>query len=93
MATEIPSIRKIGVLRLALTGGIVAGLFFALCWAGMQVLPVGPASHMYLQLFTSAELSSGTALVQGLLWSVVFGLLVGALIAWTYNLLSSLERR
>jgi uncharacterized membrane protein YedE/YeeE len=48
---------------------------------------------MYLQLFTSAEISSGTALLQGLLWSVVFGLLIGALFAFVYNLLSSLERK
>ena len=59
------SIHRIGVVRLALTGAIVAGLFYALCWVGRLVLPVGPASHMYLQLFTSADLSSGVALVQG----------------------------
>jgi len=93
MSAEIGPIHRIGVVRLALTGAIAAGLFYALCWVGGLVLPIGPASHMYLQLFTSAELSSTTALVQGLCWSVVFGLLVGALIAWVYNLLSGLERR
>jgi hypothetical protein len=86
------SIHRIGVVRLALTGAIVAGLFYALCWVGRLVLPVGPASRMYLQLFTGAELSSGIALVQGLCWSVVFGLLSGALIASVHNLLSGLER-
>lgn len=93
MVNQVMTARRIAVLRLSLTGGIVAGLFYALCWLGALVLPIGPASHMYLQLFTSAELSSGTALVQGLLWSVVFGLLVGALAAFVYNLLDGLERR
>jgi hypothetical protein len=93
MSNDVISIRRIGVRRLSLTGAIVAGLFYSLCWAGALILPVGPASHMYLQLFTSAEISSGTALLQGLLWSVVFGLLIGALFAFVYNLLSSLERK
>lgn len=91
MATEDVPVRRIGVVRLALTGAIVAGLFYALCWIGRLVLPVGPASHMYLQLFTSADLSSATALLQGLCWSVVFGLLIGALGAFVYNWLGGLE--
>ncbi|HEX6742245.1 MAG TPA: hypothetical protein VF079_10700 [Sphingomicrobium sp.] len=93
MATDEVAIRKIGVLRLSLTGAIVAGLFYALCWVGRLVLPIGPASHMYLQLFTSADLSSGMALAQGLCWSVVFGLLIGALGAFVYNWLGALERK
>ena len=83
---------KLGVLRLALTGALAAALFFVLCWAGAQ-LPIGPATHMYLNLFTNAELSSGLALVEGVCWSIAFGLIAGALIALIYNSLAFLDRR
>lgn len=47
---------------------------------------------MYLALFTSAEINSSLALVQGLCWSLGFGLIAGALIAFIYNLLAPLDR-
>ena len=47
---------------------------------------------MYLKLFTSADISSSLALVQGLCWSLAFGLIAGALIASIYNLLAPLDR-
>lgn len=84
--------QKVGILRFSLTGAMASGLFFALCWLG-AFLPIGPATHMYLQLFTNTDLASGLALAQGLCWSVVFGLVAGALIAMCYNLLVALGIR
>jgi hypothetical protein len=92
MATIREDARKLDVLRLSLTGAIAAAAFYILCWIGAQ-LPIGPATHMYLNLFTSAERSSGLALVQGACWSIVFGLVAGALIALIYNALAFLDRR
>jgi hypothetical protein len=83
---------NLGVLRFALTGALAAAIFYLLCWIGAQ-LPIGPATHMYLRLFTNAELSSGVALVEGLCWSIGFGLIAGALIAVIYNALAFLDRR
>jgi hypothetical protein len=91
MATN-RSIERIGVLRLALTGAIASAVFFVFCWVGAQV-PVGTLSHMYVQLFTKADMNSTTALIEGFGWSVGFGLIGGALIAVAYNLLGSLERK
>lgn len=91
MATIAEPPRKLSVLRLALTGAIAAGIFFVLCWLGV-LLPIGPATHMYIQLFTSAEMGSALALAQGLCWSVVFGLIMGALVALVYNALAWLDR-
>jgi len=82
--------RKIGVLRLALTGAITAGAFFALCWIGLFI-PFGSPTHAYLGLFTNAEMTSTTALFQGLCWSVIFGGLLGGLTAFVYNALSVLD--
>jgi hypothetical protein len=69
---------RLGVLRVALTGTLAAPIFYALCWVGAQLL-TGPATHMYLELFTKAELSSATALIEGVCWSIAFGLTAGAL--------------
>ena len=85
------SSRRTNVLRFALTGALAAGIFYVLCWLG-AFLPIGPATHMYLKLFTSAEINSSLALVQGLCWSLGFGLIAGALIAFIYNLLAPLDR-
>ena len=86
------SSRTANVLRLALTGALAAGVFYVICWVG-AFLPIGPATHMYLALFTNAEVNSSLALVQGLCWSLGFGLIAGTLIAFFYNLLAPLDRR
>lgn len=92
MATQAIVTRRIGILRLALTGAITAGLVFVLCWLGTLV-PFSSPTHAYIGLFTPAELSSGLALAQGTCWSFLFGGLSGALFAWVYNALAGLERR
>ena len=84
--------KRANVLRFGLTGALAAGVFYFVCWLG-AFLPIGPAIHMYLKLFTNAEINSSLALVQGLCWSLVFGLIAGALIAFIYNLLAPLDRR
>ena len=96
MATAMTDVRfargrKIDVVRLALTGAIVAPLFFLLCWIG-ALLPVSPGTHMYLQLFTAAPINSATALVQGICWSFAFGLIAASLFALVYNLLAPIDR-
>ena len=83
---------RVGVVRFALTGALASSLFFFLCWVAV-FLPFGPAPHMYLQLFTSADVNSALALWQGLCWSLAFGLIGGALIALSYNLVASLDQR
>lgn len=83
---------RLGILRLAATGGLSATLFYIFCWIGAQ-LPIGPATHMYLRLFTNDELSSASALIEGGLWSLGFGLIAGALIATIYNALGALDVR
>lgn len=83
--------RKLGVVRLAVTGGLASVTFYVLCWIGALTL-TGPGSHMYIELFTKAEISSTAALIEGVLWSTAFGFIAGALIAGFYNLLAFLDR-
>ena len=84
--------QSLSIVRVALAGAATAATFFALCWVG-AFLPIGPASHRYLLLFTNADPTSGLALIQGVCWSVAFGLLSGGLFAIFYNLLAGTARR
>lgn len=84
---------KLGVRRLSLTVALAASLFYMLCWIGAKIPNVGPATHMYLQLFTDADLASSTALFVGVAWSIVGGLIAGGLIAAIYNALAFLDRQ
>ena len=81
-----------GVVRVAVAGAITAAAFFALCWLG-SFISMGPATHMYLNLFTSEPASSTAALILGICWSIAFGLIAGGLFALFYNALSSLDSK
>ncbi|MBS0480956.1 MAG: hypothetical protein JSR96_02180 [Proteobacteria bacterium] len=83
--------QRLGVVRVAITAAATTFAFYLLCWIG-ALLPIGPATHMYLQLFTNAEAASTTALAVGLCWSLAFGLIAGALFALFYNLFAGLDR-
>lgn len=83
---------KLGILRGAATGAAAFVLFYLLCWLG-AALGLAYVSHMYLALFTSAEITSATALVTGLCLSFGFGAFAGALLAICYNLFGFLEPR
>ena len=84
--------RRNGVLRLTAAGGFTAAIVFVLCWLGTFV-PFGSPTHAYIGLFTPATASSIDALLQGTLWSLLFGGLVGAVFAIVYNLCALLEPR
>lgn len=89
---EQRSTGHIGVLRLAATTGVAAGVIFILCWLGTHIAFFSP-THAYIGLFTDAETQSIQALVEGGVWSLLFGLLSGGLIAALYNLFAGLDRR
>ena len=83
--------RTIGVTRLIVAGGLTAVVAFALCWLGTFV-PFSSPTHAYISLFTTAPVNSATALIEGAMWSLLFGALVGGLFAVIYNLTSGLDR-
>lgn len=89
---EKHSTSHIGVLRLAATSGVAAGAIFVLCWIGTFISFGGP-THAYIGLFTNWDAQSGQALIEGGIWSLLFGLLSGGLIAALYNLFAGLDRR
>jgi hypothetical protein len=92
MATPIAVSSKLNILQCAATGAALLVAMFVICWATAAAGYAG-GSHMYLQLFTLAPVTSLTALGIGLWWSVFFGALGGALTAFTFNSLAFLARR
>ena len=92
--TEVVSAtgNRASVVRFAITGGIASAVFFVLCWLGTFV-PFSSPTHGYIGLFTSEEMSSVAALLQGGIWSLAFGLVGGAILAVAYNLTGLFARR
>ena len=56
-------------------------------------LRIVPVTHMYLSLFSDRDMASTAMLIEGTIWSVLFGLVAGTLIAVIYNALAGLDRR
>lgn len=79
-------------MRLAATLGVGAALIFGLCWLGLFI-PFSSPTHAYIGLFTSAEPTSVFALLEGGVWSFLFGALSGAVLAALYNSFVRLDRR
>lgn len=93
MATNSPSStgNRLDVVRSAATGAATLIALFVLCW-GPAAAGFFNVTHMYISLFTAAEVTSTTALGEGLGWSTVFGAIGGALVAAFFNLFSFLAR-
>lgn len=89
---ERERLHTLSVVRLALVAGLTAGLVFVLCWLG-TFIPFSSPTHAYISLFTDADTSSGLALAQGTCWSLLFGGLVGSVLALIYNATAALERK
>ena len=88
---ERPS-HGLSIARLAAATGITAAVILVLCWLGTFV-PFSSPTHAYISLFTNAEISSGLALAEGVCWSLLFGLIVGAVFALIYNATAPLGRK
>jgi hypothetical protein len=94
-ATEMVGIGErhtVSVTRLLVTGAVTAAAIFVLCWIG-TLIPYSSPTHAYIGLFTNADVSSGRALVEGAVWSLLFGGLSAALFAVTYNAAARVARR
>lgn len=83
---------NVSVTRLLITGGATAAVVFVLCWVGTFITFSSP-THAYIGLFTNAEISSGQALAEGTLWSLLFGGLVGVVFALIYNATAAIGRK
>lgn len=99
MATAHPATRAtalntqvVSASRLAIATALTAAAIFLICWLG-SFIPFSSPTHAYITLFTNAEISSTLALVEGTFWSLVFGLIAGAVFALIYNATPSFTRK
>jgi hypothetical protein len=89
---EARQIHRLSIARLFVAGGVTASVIFVLCWLG-TFIPFSSPTHAYISLFTPADIASVTALIEGTVWSLLFGALSGALFALIYNATAPLVRR
>jgi len=75
---------RIEIVRCAVAVAVTLALLFALCWLG-ALLSIGPATHMFVSLFTPAAPISMLALATGACSALLFGGLAGAIFALTFN--------
>ena len=90
--TARQSLASIPLIRSAAAGAAALGVIYVACWAGTQV-PGLTVSHMFLALFTKAEMTSTAALTEGLGWALAFGAFSAAAIAFFYNRFAFLNPR
>ena len=83
--------RRLNVLRVAAATSLAATTFLILCWIGARI-GFGPGTHMYVNMFSDAGVTSATALFAGICWSFLGGAIIGAVYALIYNVLAPLER-
>jgi len=61
-------------------------VLFVLCWIVAAVMPgLAGASHGWITLFTTAPVDSVRALVEGIIWSIVFGWIIALVMVPIYN--------
>jgi Na+-transporting NADH:ubiquinone oxidoreductase subunit NqrE len=72
--------------------GITLVLVFIVCAIVQAIAPGVQASHMWINLFTAAEIGSASAWMQGLLSSAIAGFLGGVLFAFVYNKVSEVGK-
>lgn len=92
MTTVTDDIHRISLVRVAASAGVANAVIFILCWLG-TFLPFSSPTHGYIGLYTPAETQSVTALVEGGIWALLFGFIVGAVFALAYNMFAGLARR
>ena len=83
---------RTSVLRIAVVTALSASVLYIICWLG-AVIGLVPVTHRYLQLFSRADQTSVTALVEGVVSSMAFGFLAGVIFAAIYKSFAFLDRR
>lgn len=84
--------RTLSLVRLPVAVGLTSAVVFVICWLG-TFIPFSSPTHAYIGLFTYADFNSGQALVEGTCWSLLFGILVGAVFAIIYNATAAFDRK
>ncbi|MEQ1510079.1 MAG: hypothetical protein ABL909_06720 [Sphingopyxis sp.] len=82
---------KLGIVHCAVTGGVALGIIYLACWLGAAFTAM-PVTHSLITFFTTAPMTSTTALAVGLCWSLIFGAWSGLVLALVSNFVSRFTR-
>jgi hypothetical protein len=75
---------NLGAFGVAASAALV--VLFVLCWLVAALLPgFEGASHGWIALFTKAPVGSVRALIEGVIWSIIFGWIIAIVMVPTYN--------
>jgi hypothetical protein len=88
MAASHPPSRSapihLGAFGAATSAALV--VLFVLCWLVAAIMPgLEGASHGWIILFTKAPVGSVRALMEGVIWSIIFGWIIAIVMVPIYN--------
>jgi hypothetical protein len=83
--------KTVSLIRYTLAGAGSLFTLFVLCWLATAIGDLR-LSHMFIELFTAQPVASGAALLEGLVFALVFGAASGFLVALNLNLFGFVER-
>lgn len=82
--TDIVNRRTLLTLGLAIAAS-VASIVFVLCALVGVLMPNLQATHAWVALFTLAPMTSPQAWLEGIFFSLVFGIVTGSIVAAVHN--------
>jgi hypothetical protein len=84
--TDIVSRRTLSILGLAIAAGLALVLLFVLCALVGVLFPGGlQATHAWVTLFTLVPITSPQAWLEGIFFSLIFGIFAGSIVAAVHN--------
>ena len=84
-----PRAPSINVVALGVAASAALVVLYVLCWLAAVILPDTALSHGWMTLFTPAPVGSVRALIEGVIWSIVFGWVITSVLALIYNKMTS----
>jgi hypothetical protein len=83
--TDLINARILSVRGLSVAVGAALVVLFVLCALVELLLPGLPATHAWIGLFTLAPVTSPRAWIEGVFYSLIFGIVTGAIVAVVHN--------
>lgn len=80
---------SLSLIGSAIAAGLTLVVLFLLCALAALVVPGLQATHAWVGLFTLAPVTSPQAWLEGVLFSLVFGGIVGSVFAAVHNAISA----
>ncbi|AMS43240.1 hypothetical protein N7E70_021485 [Aminobacter sp. NyZ550] len=83
--TDIVNRRTLSMLGLAMAASAALIVLFVLCALVGVLFPSLQVTHAWVGLFTLAPVTSPQAWLEGIFFSLVFGIIAGAIVAAVHN--------